>query len=85
MTTVTVSSKGQIALPKAIRMHYKVEEGTKLAIQETPHGIMLIPIPKNPLLALKGIAKHLNVSSKDIIAARKEDEKHDREKYKTIV
>ena len=82
MTTVTVSTKGQIALPKDIREHYHVKKGKKFAVQETPNGIMLVPIPEKPLLALIGLGKGLKISSRDVIEKRKKDEEIWQKKWK---
>ena len=37
----TVSTKGQVILPKAIRSSRHWEPGTKLTVEETPDGVLL--------------------------------------------
>jgi AbrB family looped-hinge helix DNA binding protein len=37
--TTTVSSKGQIILPKTIRQHRNWAPGTRLVVEETPDGV----------------------------------------------
>ena len=51
----TVTSKGQITLPKAIREHFQLHTGDKVQfiIMDDGH-VFLIP-PKIPLAQLKGI------------------------------
>jgi AbrB family looped-hinge helix DNA binding protein len=39
--TTTVSTKGQVILPKAIRQRRHWEAGTRLVIEETAHGVLL--------------------------------------------
>jgi AbrB family looped-hinge helix DNA binding protein len=43
--TTTVSSKGQVILPKAIRDHLHWDIGTKLIVEETPEGVLLKSMP----------------------------------------
>ena len=44
----TVSTKGQIILPKAIRHRRHWEPGTKLTVEETPDGVLLKAAPLFP-------------------------------------
>ena len=41
----TVSTKGQVVLPKAIRRARRWEAGTRLAVENTPEGVLLKPEP----------------------------------------
>jgi len=43
--TTTVSTKGQIILPKAIRLKWEWDAGTRLTVEETPDGALLKPAP----------------------------------------
>jgi AbrB family looped-hinge helix DNA binding protein len=45
LTTTTVSTKGQVILPKAIRDRRKWAAGTRLIVEETPDGVLLKPAP----------------------------------------
>ena len=45
METVTVSSKGQIAIPKSIREALNLSEGTKLTLDVEGHRIVLAKEP----------------------------------------
>ena len=44
----TVSTKGQIILPKEIRHSRHWEPGTKLTVEETPDGVLLKAAPIFP-------------------------------------
>jgi AbrB family looped-hinge helix DNA binding protein len=66
--TTTVSTKGQIILPKAIRQRRNWAPGTRLVVEETPDGVLLkaAPVfaPTRPeevagMLAYRGRAKTL--------------------------
>jgi AbrB family looped-hinge helix DNA binding protein len=39
--TTTVSTKGQVILPKALRKRREWDAGTKLLLEETPEGVLL--------------------------------------------
>ena len=43
--TTTVSTKGQVILPKAIRERRDRDAGTRLLVEETPEGILLRRAP----------------------------------------
>ena len=43
--TTTVSTKGQVILPKAIRDQRHWPAGTKLIVEETPEGVLLKSMP----------------------------------------
>ena len=43
--TTTVSSKGQVVLPKAIRRALRWETGMRLAVENTPEGVLLKALP----------------------------------------
>jgi AbrB family looped-hinge helix DNA binding protein len=46
--TTTVSTKGQVILPKAIRQRRKWGPGTRLIVEETADGVLLKPAPLFP-------------------------------------
>ena len=43
--TTTVSTKGQVILPKAIRQALRWEAGMRLVVENTPEGVLLKPAP----------------------------------------
>lgn len=44
-STTTLSTKGQVILPKAIRDRRKWRAGTRLVVEDTPEGVLLKPAP----------------------------------------
>lgn len=46
--TTTVSTKGQVILPKAIRERRRWSAGTELVVEDTPDGILLTAKPAFP-------------------------------------
>lgn len=43
--TTTVSTKGQVILPKSIRQRREWDAGTRLLVEDTPDGVLLKPAP----------------------------------------
>jgi AbrB family looped-hinge helix DNA binding protein len=39
--TITLSTKGQVILPKSIRQRRRWDVGTRLIVEDTPEGILL--------------------------------------------
>jgi AbrB family looped-hinge helix DNA binding protein len=57
MTTVTVSSRGQLVIPKALREEYHLKAKTKVACIDTGRGLFLVPIAGDPVQATRGVLK----------------------------
>jgi len=55
MTTVKVSSKGQIVLPKSIREKFGIKEGDELEVLDFGDEIVIVPLKKD--LKLRGLVK----------------------------
>ena len=58
MITGTVSSKGQITIPKKIRELLKVDTSDKIVFTPVEDGKVVITIKQNPATALFGMLKH---------------------------
>ena len=58
MITGTLSSKGQVTIPKKIREFLKVETSDKIVFIPLEEGKVLITSKENPPKALFGILKH---------------------------
>jgi AbrB family looped-hinge helix DNA binding protein len=78
--TVTLSTKGQLILPKSIRQRRRWEAGTRLVVEETAEGVLLksAPIfePSNPdevfgSLKISGPPKTLEEMDAGILAEAK--------------
>ena len=68
MDKVTVSSKGQIAIPKQVRVALNLAEGTKLTLEVRGHDIVL---SKDPAWKkLQGAGRDIK---KDFLEFRKEE------------
>ncbi|MET3662041.1 AbrB/MazE/SpoVT family DNA-binding domain-containing protein [Aquamicrobium ahrensii] len=78
--TITVSTKGQVILPSAIRQRREWGAGTRLVVEETPEGVLLKPVPAftetRPedvfgVLAWKGKPKTLEEMDAGVLAEAK--------------
>ena len=80
MTIVRTLGKGQIVIPKAIRIQFGIEPKTQLLLQVIRGGIVLKPLPKDPISALHGMLKEGGPSTADLLKERrKERERETRE------
>jgi len=72
MTTVKVSSKGQIVLPKAIREKFGIKEGDELEVLDFGNEIVIVPIKKD--IKLRGLVKFEKPAKEILQEIRAEDE-----------
>ena len=49
MSTVTVGTTGEIALPKELRERYRIDSNTPLRVIETRGGVLLVPLTGEPM------------------------------------
>lgn len=54
VTVVTLSEKGQLVIPREIRVKYKLSKGDRFLVREEAGKIVLEPLPRHPLLELRG-------------------------------
>lgn len=54
MPTATMTSKGQVTVPKKVREAIGLYEGTKLDFEVLPDGTALLRVRKKPLMSLFG-------------------------------
>jgi AbrB family looped-hinge helix DNA binding protein len=73
----TVSSKGQIVIPAALRKKLKIVGGTRVAVREKDGEITLTPNPYDALLALRGCLSHVE---EDVEAWWMEEKRKERER-----
>ena len=86
--TTTISTKGQVILPKAIRESRRWPPGTELVVEDTPDGVLLKPKrlfpPTRPedvfgSLKYKGPARTL--ADMDTAIAAEAKRRHARDRY----
>lgn len=59
MSTATVTSKGQITIPKEVREMLGVQPGDRLLFWRNPEGQIVVEPQTIPLMSLKGMLKGL--------------------------
>lgn len=80
MTIVRTLGKGQVVIPKSVRTRLGIELGSRLLLQVKEGGILLKPLPKDPIKALHGFLKRGGPSTADLLKMRREErEREERE------
>jgi len=86
--TTTVSTKGQVVLPKAVRDALRWRPGSKLIVERRGDGVFLRSQPSVPPMSVEDVAGMLSwegppASIQDMDAAIAEDirEQHARDRY----
>lgn len=80
MLKVTVSEKGQIAIPVVLRKRYGLKKGDKLSVEEVDGAIVLRPLSRHPLLSLRGKYKNKGQEKLTDILLRERRLEREREK-----
>ncbi|VAX37987.1 hypothetical protein MNBD_UNCLBAC01-352 [hydrothermal vent metagenome] len=70
----TVTVRGQTAIPVDIRRRYNIKPQTKLEWIDDGHTITIIPVPIDPIKALKGRFKETDLLEA-LLKSRKEERK----------
>lgn len=89
MPTITLSSKGQLVLPKEIRDRLHWEAGAKIQVEEVPGGVTLVSGKRLPPLKVSEVAgmlrrpgmKPLSIREMDESIAREVRRRHARGRY----
>lgn len=68
----TITKRGQTVVPARIRKQFKIQEGDRLVWLVDGKTIRVIPVPADPIAALKGSAKGENLVSR-LLEERKKD------------
>ena len=55
MHTATVSTKGWVVIPKAMREKYGLEKGSRVQIVDYGQVLAIVPLPEDPVNALHGM------------------------------
>lgn len=55
MYTAKVSSKGWVVIPKDLRDRHGLREGTRVQVVEYGDVLALVPLPEDPVEALRGL------------------------------
>lgn len=72
----TVTRRGQTVVPAPIRRRHKIREGDRLVWIEEGAVIRVVPIPADPLAALRGCGRGEALVER-LMASRREDRDRD--------
>ncbi len=67
-----MTKKGQVVIPVALRRKYGMDTGTRVVWIDTGSVIKLVPIPKEPLTALRGCSEGEDLTMR-LLRAREEE------------
>ena len=74
----SVYARGQTVIPKMIRDALAIEYGTKLHWEVREGVIRVMPVPKNPVQALRGILKGTGYTFQQFMAERNAERAQER-------
>lgn len=74
MQTV-VTERGQISIPASLRKRYHLTPGCGVEWMETPEGIFLLPVPKDPIAAFRGAGRG---STRLLLQERRKDQEREK-------
>ena len=73
MLISTVSSKGQIVIPKELREKFGIKRGSRLTWIEAGSALILVPLPDDPISGSRGMLKGKKISTEKLLEARREE------------
>jgi len=73
MATAIVSNKGWIVIPKVYRKKYKIKSGDRVRLIDYGGGLSVIPLPENPISALRGLLAAEPSLTDDLLAERQKE------------
>jgi AbrB family looped-hinge helix DNA binding protein len=67
-----VTKRGQTTIPASIRKRYKISEGDYLVWLDDGQSIRVVPVPADPVRALRGCGRDEHLLER-LLAARREE------------
>lgn len=69
---LSVSSKGWVVIPKELRERHGIRPGGKVLLTEKGDGLILMPLPEDPIKSFRGLLKDYPLVD-ELLKARKEE------------
>ena len=73
MTTMKVSTKGWIVIPKPLRDEFGLKPGSRVKVMSYGGILAVIPQPEDPVKALHGMLEEGSSLTQDLLTARARD------------
>jgi AbrB family looped-hinge helix DNA binding protein len=70
-----VTKRGQTVIPALLRKRYRIDEGTQLVWLDDGETIRVVPIPADPLRALRGRGRGEGLTEKLLVERRQDRER----------
>jgi len=77
MAIVTLTSRFLITIPKSIRTKLGIKPGQRVSVTEKDGGILIIPVPDDPIRFLCGAAKGEPSMTQALLEERARDLEHE--------
>lgn len=71
----SVTKRGQTVIPAAIRKRYHIEDGDQLVWLDDGQAITVVPVPRDPIQALRGRGKGERLVERLLLEREKERER----------
>jgi AbrB family looped-hinge helix DNA binding protein len=68
----TVTRRGQTVIPAKLRSRYALRDGTQIEWLDTGSGLKVIPVPADPIAALRGRGRGERLTER-LLAERRRD------------
>lgn len=69
----TVTARGQTTIPHQLRERYRVQPRTKLRWIDTGRGMLVVPVPDDPIKAARGMLADRRTSTQAFLTAKEEE------------
>ena len=73
----TVTGRGRTSIPAAIRRRHDIKEGDRIAWLDDGETIRLVPVPSDPIRALRGSGRGQSLLAV-LLSRRHQDRENDR-------
>jgi AbrB family looped-hinge helix DNA binding protein len=72
MAVMTISEKGWVVIPKEFRQKYHLQPGDQVRLVDYGGGLAIVPLPADPVAALRGMLADGPSLTADLLADRQQ-------------